>query len=126
MLNARKLRLSPSFPIAALICGAIGWRAWYAVQYSQLLDCNNCLLAPAVINEAQPFLLLMCAAWAIGRRLPRWAVAIRLFVGVALCISWGDIAAQQAFSTRLSWYEIRKFWNEAGTLLDFAKVLGTS
>ena len=122
----QRLLLAPALPVIALIGAAIGWRAWYAVQFSQLLDCGNCLVAPTIFNEAQPFLALLCMAWAVGKWLPRWAVAVRIATLVALCISWGDIAAQRAFATRLTWYEIRKFWTEADTLLDFARVLASN
>ncbi len=109
--------------VVALALVAIGWRAWYAVQFSQLLDCGNCLVAPSALNEAQPFLALLCLTWAAGRWWPRGALAVRIAVVAVLCISWADIATQRTFATRLSWYEIRKFWNEAATLLDFAKIL---
>lgn len=122
----QRLLLAPALPVIALIGAAIGWRAWYAVQFSQLLDCGNCLVAPTIFNEAQPFLALLCMAWAVGKWLPRWAVVVRIATLAALCISWGDIAAQRAFATRLTWYEIRKFWTEADTLLDFARVLASN
>ncbi|HRP19775.1 MAG TPA: LTA synthase family protein [Alicycliphilus sp.] len=112
-------------PIFALAAVAVGWRAWYAVQFSQLLDCGNCLVAPAIFNEAQPFLMLLCLAWATSRWLPHAAIAVRAATVAVLCLSWADIAAQRAFATRLSWYEVRKFWNEAGTLLDFAAIIAT-
>ena len=126
MPPAQRILFAPALPVIALIGAAIGWRAWYAVQFSQLLDCDHCLVAPTILNEAQPFLVLLCIAWAVGRWLPRWAVVVRIATVAALCVSWGDIAAQRAFATRLNWYEIRKFWNEADTLLDFARVLASS
>ena len=120
------LALIATLTVAALTLTAIGWRAWYAVQFSQLLDCGSCLVAPTILNEAQSFLALLCLAWAAGRWWPRGAVAVRAAMVAVLCISWADIATQRTFAMRLSWYEIRKFWNEAATLLDFAKVVSPS
>jgi len=128
-VNPSRQRLSThvaTFAVAALAVAAIGRRAWYAVQFSQLLDCDNCLVAPTVLNEAQPFLALLCLAWAAGRWLTRAAIAVRATIVAVLCLSWADIATQRAFATRLGWHEVRKFWTEAGNLFDFARILTPS
>lgn len=103
----------------------MGWRAWYAAQFSDLLDCDRCLVAPTVANEAQPFLILICLGWGISKWLPRGIVVLRLAAIGLLCLSWADIATQRTFATRLSWHEVRKFWSEAGALIDFAHIMAT-
>lgn len=124
-MRAVRLLSAPILPVVVLAGTAVGWRAWYATQFSDLLDCNRCLVAPTVAHEAQPFLILLCLGWGISRWLPRGIVVLRLAAIGLLCLSWADIATQRAFATRLSWHEVRKFWSEAGALIDFAHIMAT-
>ena len=124
-MRAVRLLSAPILPMVALAGAAMGWRAWYAAQFSDLLDCDRCLVAPTVANEAQPFLILICLGWGISKWLPRGIVVLRLAAIGLLCLSWADIATQRTFATRLSWHEVRKFWSEAGALIDFAHIMAT-
>lgn len=112
--------------MAALLGLALGWRAWRALEFSRLLDCRHCLVAPAMAQEMYPFLGLVCLYGAVARWLPRGKPAVRLAAVLLLCVSVADIAAQEFFYTRLTWHDVAKFWSEADSLLIFLKILGST
>ena len=112
--------------MAALLGLALGWRAWRALEFSRLLDCHHCLVAPAMAQEVYLFLGLVCLYGAVSRWLPRGKSAVRLVAVMLQCVSVADIAAQEFFYTRLTWHDVAKFWSEADSLLIFLKILGST
>ena len=122
----RRGRWGVAWLVVLVALGVTAARLRMALDFSALLDCGGCLVAPTLLNDLQ-FGLGLLALHALSCRLrQRWlGRMLRGAVVLALLIAVVDIVVLQQFFTRLHWHEVLKFAREGQAAAAFVSVLAS-